>query len=111
MGSCSTNCANHFLNDTEKSHEDIDERLYYHNSDSKHIVSKIIKNEKEMINKFESFLDTFSLVDSKSHTLNLAKFTNDELYLNNQRFDSIVKQLKKRNEIFVDDNFLFVLLN
>ena len=77
MGSCSTNCANHFLNDTEKSHEDIDERLYYHNSDSKHIVSKIIKNEKEMINKFESFLDTFSLVDSKSHTLNLAKFTND----------------------------------
>lgn len=105
MGSCSTNCANHFLNDTEKSHEDIDERLYYHNSDSKHIVSKIIKNEKEMINKFESFLDTFSLVDSKSHTLNLAKFTNDELYLNNQRFDSIVKQLKKRNEIFVDEMF------
>lgn len=103
MGTCKSisNCGNN------PNHEGFSSNIgqFYSSTDSQHILSKILKNERDLFNKNEKSLDTFSIINSLTNTLNLAQYETEKIYYNEQRFDTIVKSLKKTNSIFIDESF------
>lgn len=103
MGTCKSisNCGNN------PNHEGLPSNIgqFYSNAESQHILSKIVKNEIDLFNKNEKSLDTFSIINSFTNTLNLAQYETERIYYNEQRFDTLVKSLKKTNSIFIDESF------
>jgi hypothetical protein len=104
MGACqliTTNCDVNYNNNKIKS----DDKLGCKLNSAQHVLGKIIRSEKHLINVNDTYIDTYALVDNALHVLNTDGFIQNDIYFRHQRFDVVVKQYKKQKLQFIDTLF------